>query len=487
MITRLLAIKPRLITLCALLTFFIMIPLSQSYAQSESVTINPEHLSELIKTLESETARTEFIQNLKTLKQSAEEGDTTGDGDSTGQTLLHGSFGLDEKAEDFLDDYSQFLQKHNLNASFIGQVGLTIGAMIGALFLAFVIRKLINLLRLQLQKLKMRYGLTHNRFTIYTRALRLSFYALTLALLLYSAGVIWNVTNFNFVQSDSFLSFMGGFLNILLISFIALCVWEIINVLIEYGIRKGSEADTNRLQTLLPVIRNAMFVVFALLFTLVILSELGVDILPLLAGAGVLGIAIGFGAQTMVKDFISGFTVILEDLMQVGDVVKIGERRGRVEQITIRKIQLRDLGGIVYTIPHSEVDIIENWTKDYSYYLMEIGVAYRENPDEVIGYLEEIDEDLRSDNHFKDDILEPLEILGVDHFADSAVVIKARIKTKPIKQWHVGREFNRRMKHKFDEKGIEIPFPHQTIYFGEDKKGNAPAAAVKLQDQKEDS
>ena len=150
--------------------------------------------------------------------------------------------------------------------------------------------------------------------------------------------------------------------------------------------------------------------------------------------------------------------------MQIGDVVKLGDHFGLVEKITLRKIQLRDLEGTVHTIPFGEVAIVSNLTKDFSFYLFDIGVAYRENTDEVIKILHEIDEELREDDDFKDRILEPLEVFGVDQFADSAVMIKARIKTRPIQQWNVGREFNRRMKIAFDERGIEIPFPQRDLH-----------------------
>ncbi|HEY3486919.1 MAG TPA: mechanosensitive ion channel domain-containing protein, partial [Gammaproteobacteria bacterium] len=228
----------------------------------------------------------------------------------------------------------------------------------------------------------------------------------------------------------------------------------------------------NRLRTLLPIARNFLLLILICLFALVILSEVGVDIMPLLAGAGIFGIAIGFGAQTFVKDLLTGFTIIFEDLVQVGDVIRVADRTGLVERITIRKIQLRDLNGIVYTVPFSEINTIENWTKDYSYYVLDIGIAYREDPDKVIACLKEIDESMRADDHYKRLILAPIEILGVDSFAENSIIIKARIKTLPIKQWDVGREFNRRMKRQFDEKGIEMPFPHQVVYFGGDKQGH---------------
>jgi small conductance mechanosensitive channel len=144
---------------------------------------------------------------------------------------------------------------------------------------------------------------------------------------------------------------------------------------------------------------------------------------------------------------------------------------GLVEEVELRSIKLRDMSGNVHVVPNGVIDKVKNLTKDYSYYVFDIGVAYRENVDEVMGVLQEIAEDLRRDSRFADDILESLEMLGVDQFRDSAVMIKCRIKTEPLKQWRVGREMNRRIKNTFDAKGIEIPFPHHTIYWGEPNKG----------------
>jgi len=207
---------------------------------------------------------------------------------------------------------------------------------------------------------------------------------------------------------------------------------------------------------------------------LTVLSQLGIDISPLLAGAGVVGLAIGFGAQTLVKDVITGAFILFEDTVNVGDVATINGTGGLVEGMTIRTIRLRDLSGTVHTIPFGSINAISNLTKDYSYYLLDIGVAYRENTDEVLSVMRAVFEDLRQDAAYSSFIIGDFEVLGVDRFADSAVYVRARIKTIPIKQWDVGREYNRRLKLKFDELGIEIPFPHHTIYFGADKQGKAP-------------
>ncbi len=239
-----------------------------------------------------------------------------------------------------------------------------------------------------------------------------------------------------------------------------------------------SEAQIKRAYTLTHIVRDVARIAIFFAGVLMILSEIGIDLGPLLAAAGLGGLAIGFGAQSLVKDLISGFFILLENSVRVGDVVEVAGVSGLVEEIELRTIRLRDLSGNVHVVPNGVIDKVKNMTKDYSYSLFNIGVAYREDVDEVMGVVREIAEELRSDLQFKDDILEPLEMLGVDQFADSAVIIKCRMKTQPIKQWRVGREMNRRIKKTFDARGIEIPFPHQTIYWGEPKRGTPPPVYV---------
>lgn len=459
-----------------LITLMIMtFGLSPAVAQdSASVEVNKDNVSDLISTLEDEQKRQEFLDNLKTLV----EADAQVNEEPTIAPVTE-ALGIEAGFKSIITQYEQFLEKYNLQGSTVGKTVVTVIALFILTVILFVIRRAGVALRERVLDTSRRLGLTHNRFRIYSRVVRYVAYAIALSLFAYTISVLWNFSNFSFLKAE----ILGDALGILFVVIIGISIWEAINTYLENLIHTADREERNRLRTLLPIIRNVVFMAFSILFVLVILSELGIDILPLLAGAGILGIAIGFGAQTMVKDFLTGFTIILEDLIQVGDVASLGGKIGLIEKITIRKVQLRDLSGIVYTVPFSDIGIIENWTKDFSFYPMDIGVAYREDTDEVIKLLREVDEDLRSDENFKNLILEPLEVLGVDSFADSAVIIKARIKTKPVQQWNVGREFNRRMKYKFDEHGVEIPFPHQTIYFGEDKDGKAPAAAVRLMNQ----
>jgi small conductance mechanosensitive channel len=269
----------------------------------------------------------------------------------------------------------------------------------------------------------------------------------------------------------------------LLLTIIALRATKMLsNRFTAIAIKKSDDAEfLKRTHTLASIIKYALIVLILIVATMIILKEIGVEIGPLLAAAGIVGLAVGFGAQSLVKDVISGFFILLEDQVRVGDVVQIAGKAGIVEKIHLKTTILRDLSGNVHFVPNGQIDSVTNMTKDYSRYVFDIGVAYREDVDEVINVIKEVDEELRKDPAFKDDILEPLEVLGLDQFADSAIIIKARTTTKPVKQWYVGREFNRRLKKKFDEKGIEIPFPHITLYMGQDKQGQSPPVHVSLE------
>lgn len=442
--------------------------------EGNDLAINEDNVSDLIGTLESEEKRQEFIDNLKALVKADEEIN-----DDPSLEPVTEALGIEKGFSKLMGIYENFLAENNLNGTTVGKTAVTIITFVVLMLFLFIVRKGGVYLRDKVLAYSNNLGLTHGRFRLYARVIRYFGYFLVVSLFVYTLSIIWEFMDFAFIKGE----FLGDILGVALVAITAITIWEVFNSFLENKIHNADREERNRLRTLLPIIRNVAFIVFSVMFALVMLSELGIDILPLLAGAGILGIAIGFGAQTVVKDFLTGFTIILEDLIQVGDVASLGGKIGLIEKITIRKVQLRDLAGIVYTVPFSDIGVIENWTKDFSFYSLDVGVAYREDTDEVVKLLKEVDEDLRSDDKFKNLILEPIEVLGVDAFADSAVIIKARIKTKPIRQWDVGREFNRRMKYKFDEHGIEIPFPHQTIYFGEDKQGNAPSAAIRLMDQ----
>ncbi|MDD3288590.1 MAG: mechanosensitive ion channel [Alphaproteobacteria bacterium] len=220
-----------------------------------------------------------------------------------------------------------------------------------------------------------------------------------------------------------------------------------------------SIAPSARSLTLLPLARNAALITIIGVVSLMILSELGVNIAPLLAGAGVIGVAIGFGSQSLVKDFITGLFILMEDTIAIGDAVKIGDHSGVVESMTIRTIRLRSVNGDLHILPFSEVTMIVNSTKDFAYAVMDIGVAYDSDLQHVIKSLKEVGEALREVPAYINLIIEPIEIFGVEQLADSAVIIRCRLKTLPGKQWEIRRAFLLRVKEKFDVEKIEIPYP----------------------------
>ncbi|SCY30409.1 small conductance mechanosensitive channel [Nitrosospira sp. Nl5] len=222
-----------------------------------------------------------------------------------------------------------------------------------------------------------------------------------------------------------------------------------------------------RIETLVRLLRQAVVIIVWVMVGLVILRELGVEIAPILASAGVVGLAVGFGAQNLVRDFIAGFFMILENQVRVGDVAIVNGTGGLVESINFRTIVLRDETGTVHVFPNGAITTLANMTQEWSAYVFEVGVAYRADMDKVMAVMREVGAEMRSDETFGPQMMEDIEIYGVDSFKDSAVVIKGRLRTRPIKQWNVGREYRRRLKLAFEREGIEIPFPHRTIDFGE--------------------
>jgi small conductance mechanosensitive channel len=254
--------------------------------------------------------------------------------------------------------------------------------------------------------------------------------------------------------------------------FLRIGLGQLESTLIRAGERSESVpgATRKRITTLLGVVRTITSGLLWAVIAIIVLDQIGLDVTPILAGAGIVGLAVGFGAQNIVRDLISGFFMVLENQVRVGDVAIVNGTGGLVETITFRTIVLRDLAGVVHIFPHGTINTLSNMTKEWSGYVMDIGVAYKEDTDHVVEVMQRIAEEMRGDLDWRHRILEPIEIFGVDDFADSAVVIKARLKTQPIQQWNVGREYRRRLKKAFDREGIEIPFPHLSVYAGEATK-----------------
>lgn len=238
---------------------------------------------------------------------------------------------------------------------------------------------------------------------------------------------------------------------------------------IEAADSEGRLIYSNRTRTLASLARNLALAVLIMAGAVSVLAELGVDATALLAGAGVVGLAIGFGSQRLVQDLITGLFILLGDTVRVGDIVDLGGKAGVVEAISMRTVTLRDYNGNVHTIPYSSINVVTNMTKDYSCWVIDLRIAYKEDVDRVVEVLRDIDSQLRREWPYRRLILEPIEIAGVDALQESAVILKARTKVRPGEQWKVGRELNRRIKKRFDELGIEIPLPQQAVRFDADQ------------------
>ncbi len=232
--------------------------------------------------------------------------------------------------------------------------------------------------------------------------------------------------------------------------------------------------QVKRAETLGRVFRYIISVVVFLIAGVLILSELGLSVAPILGAAGVVGLAVGFGAQSLVKDYFTGFFLLLENQLTRGDIVEVGGKAGLVEDVTLRFVRLRDYDGNVHFVPNNLISTVTNMSRGFAQAVADIGVAYREDTDEVFEVMRGVGREMREDAVFGPKILQDLDIAGVDRLDDSAVVLRCRFKVVPLEQWNVRREFLRRLKKAFDGHGIEIPFPHVTVYAGGGKDGASP-------------
>ncbi|MCR4405097.1 MAG: mechanosensitive ion channel family protein [Candidatus Acetothermia bacterium] len=240
----------------------------------------------------------------------------------------------------------------------------------------------------------------------------------------------------------------------------------IVRRVVARGMPKEPEEAEKRAITLAKIFVTTWLVLIIVVAAFTILSELGINITTALAGLGIAGVAIGFGAQSLVRDFIGGVIILLENHYRIGDVVRIADISGLVEDIDLRKTVLRDLDGIVHIIPNGEIRVSSNLSKTFSRVNMNISVGYGEDLDHVIEIINRVGRELAEDPQWKDLILKPPQVLGVDAFEESGISIKILGDTKPIHQWNVMRELRLRLKRAFDKEGIEIPWPHVKVYFG---------------------
>lgn len=295
----------------------------------------------------------------------------------------------------------------------------------------------------------------------------------------------------DFIPSLDVTEWSGPALTALRVVLIALAAWilaavlqRLIRLFRERLARRMDDFEAmKRAETLGRVFRYVIAVVVSLVAGMLILSELGISVAPILGAAGVVGLAVGFGAQSLVKDYFTGFFILLENQIRQGDVVKVADKSGLVEEITLRYIRLRDYDGNVHFVPNGLVTSVTNMSRGFAFAVIDVGIAYREDVDEAFEVMRRVAADLRSDQAFGAKILEDLEIAGVERWDDSAIALRSRFKVMPLEQWNVRREFLRRLKKAFDARGIEIPYPHLTVYAGVAKDGSAPAFRVRGADE----
>ncbi len=299
------------------------------------------------------------------------------------------------------------------------------------------------------------------------------------------------------MSSESFLdmtarlwaSMGGATVASLRIAIIITAAWVLTMVLqrairsfrIRVAARMEDRESAKRAETLGRVFRYLVAVVITLVAGMLVLGEIGISVAPILGAAGVVGLAIGFGAQSLVKDYFTGFFLLLENQISTGDIVQLSsDHAGFVEEVTLRYVRLRDYDGRVHFVPNGQITSVINMTRGFSFAVVDIGVAYRENTDDVVTVMHNVARGMRNEAPHAERILEDLDVAGVDQWGDSAVVIKARFKVVAMQQWAVKREYLRRLKLAFDAHGIEIPYPHMTVYAGQDKAGAAPAMPLAL-------
>ena len=282
-------------------------------------------------------------------------------------------------------------------------------------------------------------------------------------------------------------------IKIVIIAVVAYILKRIIHGVIVRTIRiavrsenyQSKDAEEKRENTLISLFTVTIQTLIVLIAGMMILEELGVEIGPMLAAAGIVGLAFGFGGQYLIRDIITGLFIILENQYRIGDVVNINDTGGSVENITLRKTTLRDLNGTVHHIPHGEIKTVSNLTKDFARVNINLRISYSSNIEHVINVVNRVGNELANDSQFKDSILKPIQFVRVDKFADSAIEIKMLGDTKVLKQWEVAGEFRKRLKIAFDNEGIEIPFPQRVVHYAKPNETEQPLEKGKLTKSKE--
>ena len=307
----------------------------------------------------------------------------------------------------------------------------------------------------------------HKRHALYSERLKSFVYTLAhlvVWLVFIELGLrVWGLSLIRFTEGEGHeisvkLFGLGG---TLLFSWL---IWILADTAIHHALTRSRKGLANaRAQTMMPLIRNVLFVTIFIIAAIVALANMGMNVTPLLAGAGVIGLAIGFGAQSLVADLITGLFIIIEDSLAIDDYVDVGGHLGTVEGLTIRTVRLRDIDGIVHTIPFSEIKSIKNYSREFGYAIFRVAIPYNMEIDDAIKLMRDVGQKMRNDPLQRRNIWSPLEIQGVESFESGSAILRARFKTAPIKQWEVSRAFNLSLKRHLDEAGLDLATPRLSV------------------------
>jgi len=333
-------------------------------------------------------------------------------------------------------------------------------------------------------ELRARLPMLENRLNSYVPAtIRFVGWAVRIVVVLLVLDA-WRAFNLSrWIASDAGAAAIGVAVNVAIVLLAAALAWTVVASIIEHrlNLREGGRMPTAREKTLLSLFRNAALIVIVTMTVMVVLSQIGIDVAPLIAGAGVVGLAVGFGAQKLVQDIITGVFIQLENGMNENDVVQVAGVFGTVEKMTIRSVGIRTLDGGYHLVPFSSVDVVSNHMRDFSYHLGEYTIAHRESIDDAMQHLRNAFAELMTDEALAPEILEDISIPGVTAVNEKGATIRVLIKTRPGMQWAVQRAYNRLVKQHFNAAGIELPYPHMVVYFGQDKQGEAPPVRVAME------
>jgi small-conductance mechanosensitive channel len=307
----------------------------------------------------------------------------------------------------------------------------------------------------------------HKRHALYSERLKSFVYTLAhlvVWLVFIELGLrVWGLSLVRFTEGDGHeISVkLFGLAGTLLFAWL---IWILSDTAIHHALTRSRKGLANaRAQTMMPLIRNVLFVTIFIIAAIVALANMGMNVTPLLAGAGVIGLAIGFGAQSLVADLITGLFIIIEDSLAIDDYVDVGGHLGTVEGLTIRTVRLRDIDGIVHTIPFSEIKSIKNYSREFGYAIFRVAIPYNMEIDDAIKLMRDVGQKMRHDPLQRRNIWSPLEIQGVESFESGSAILRARFKTAPIKQWEVSRAFNLSLKRHLDEAGLDLATPRLSV------------------------